>query len=104
MKADEHINDYVHVIVVTYEKHFTSDEIAELISVQQDINNKKPPVLSDHLKSKLAADGVTIQSEILGGCTQVGAKLGGDMAQAIGKEHPEWVKASSSSNDSEPKK
>jgi len=35
---------------------------------------------------------VTIQSEIIGGTTQLGAKLGGDIAKEIEKEHPEYFK------------
>jgi hypothetical protein len=35
---------------------------------------------------------VTIQSEIIGGTTQLGAKLGGDIGKEIEKEHPEYFK------------
>jgi hypothetical protein len=34
----------------------------------------------------------SIQSEIMGGTTQLGAKLGAEIAMEIGKEHPEYVK------------
>jgi hypothetical protein len=32
-----------------------------------------------------------IQSEIIGGTTQLGAKLGGQIGEEIGREHPEWA-------------
>jgi len=90
MKARFNPDDYVTVAVHVYESHFTSNELQELIKVQNDVKASKPPSVSPELKQKLTDEGVTIQSEILGGCTQVGAKLGGEIAQQILEEHPEW--------------
>jgi hypothetical protein len=49
--------------------------------------------VSPELKEKLTSVMPSIQSEILGGCVQVGAKLGAEVGQAIEKEHPEYLKA-----------
>jgi hypothetical protein len=65
-----------------------------LILLRNQIKNSRPPTISDELKQKLAAQLTSIQSEILGGTTQLGAKLGGDIGNEIGKEHPEYFKES----------
>jgi hypothetical protein len=95
MLADTSIDAYINVAIAVYEKYFNQGEIEELIKIQQDRLDQKTPALSDALKAKLTKDGVAIQSEIIGGCTQVGARLGGEFEQELIKEHPEWVQASS---------
>lgn len=104
MMTDASIDEYIVVIVGTYERHFNNEEIEELIQIQADVNDKKTPTISDTLKAKLAKDSVAIQSEIIGGCTQVGARLGGEIAQQIEKEHPEWLKKLDTSDKSDSKK
>lgn len=99
MLSDDSINAYIKLIVSVYEKHFTEAEIEELIQIQQDKLNQKTPVVSDALKAKLAKDGIALQSEIMGGCTQVGARLGGETEQQLMKEHPEWVKSADAGGD-----
>jgi len=94
MRARLNIEDFVNVAVQAYERHFTNEELSEMIQAQRDMNAKKSPSISTHLQEKLAAIQVTVQSEIIGGCTQLGAKLGGDIGQEIGKQHPEWVRKS----------
>jgi hypothetical protein len=103
MSSDTHIDEYIAAIAAVYEKNFNNYEIEEMIQIQQDSNDKRTPVVSDDLKAKLMKDGVTIQSEILGACAQLGAKLGGETSIQIGKEHPEWLKKAPSS-DSDSKK
>lgn len=93
MKARTNIDDYVAVFVSVYEKHFNDDEILELIQIQRDSNDGKTPTVSPKLREKASAIAVTLQSEIMGGCTQVGAKLGGEIGMEISKEHPDWDKA-----------
>ena len=99
MTSDESIDAYINVVVTVYEKHFSEAEIGELIQAQQDKLDQKAPVISDALKDKLAKDGVAIYSEIMGGCTQVGARLGGEIEQQLVKEHPEWVKSADAGGD-----
>ena len=35
----------------------------------------------------------TVMSEVMGGCTRIGAKLGAEIGAEIEKEHPEYTKA-----------
>jgi hypothetical protein len=86
------IDDFIDVYVRVYEKYFSDDEIEELIAAQNQIRKSQRPNLSDELKQKLAAQMVTIQSEIIGGTTQLGAKLGGEIGKEIEIEHPEYFK------------
>jgi len=85
-KVDDFLDIYVHV----YEKHFSDDEVQQLIAVQNQIRSSQPPTFPNALKQKLAAEMVTIRSEIVGGTTQVGAKLGGEIGKEIELEHPEY--------------
>ena len=73
-------------------KSINDAEVEQLIAAQNQIRNSQRPTLPDELKQKLAAQMVTIQSEIIGGTTQLGAKLGGDIGKEIEKEHPEYFK------------
>jgi hypothetical protein len=91
MRARINVDDYVDVVVQTYEKHFDDADLIELIQAQRDTNESKTPSISPHLKEKLNSVLVTVQSEILGGCAQLGAKLGGDIALEIEKERPDWA-------------
>jgi hypothetical protein len=92
MLARIKVDDFMEVYVQAYEKHFTDEEIAELISLQRKKNDVPPPSLSPQLKEKLNAILPTLLSEIMGGCAQVGAKLGGEIGMEIEKEHPEFLK------------
>jgi hypothetical protein len=98
------VDDYLNVIIAVYEKHFNKTEIEELTQIQLDANDSKTPTVSPALKEKLGKEGSTIMSEVLGGCGQVGAKLGADIGQEIGREHPEWVKEVKPAGDAAPKK
>jgi len=91
MHARTNVDDYVNVIVSVYEKHFNNQEIEELIQAQKDANDSKTPTISPELKEKLSKENTAIISEVIGGCGQVGAKLGADIAAEIQKEHPDWV-------------
>lgn len=90
MKARTNLDDYIEVVASVYQKHFSHDEILALIQIQQDAKDGKKPTVSDALRTKLTDNAVAIQSEILGGCTQVGAKLGGEVGTEIAREHPDW--------------
>lgn len=88
LKAD----DFVDLTVKVYEKHFSNDEIEELIQIQRDMNESKTPTVSPHMKEKASAEMSSVMSEIMGSFTQFGAKLGSDVGQEIGTEHPKWLK------------
>lgn len=93
MLARLKVDDFMQVYIQAYEKHFTDAEIAEMISLQSTKKDMPPPSLSPQLKEKFNAVMPTLLSEIMGGCTQVGAKLGGEIGMEIGKEHPEFLEA-----------
>jgi len=95
MLARANLDDFIDVYVRVYEKYFNDDEVKELIALQNQIRSSQPPTISSELKQKLAAQMTSIQSEIMGGTTQVGAKLGGDIGAEIEKEHPEYFKNAS---------
>lgn len=92
MLSDASIDAYIKVIVTVYEKYFNEEETEELIKIQQEKLDGKTPVVSDSLKANLTKNSIVMQSEVMGGCTQVGARLGGEIEQQLIKEHPEWVK------------
>jgi hypothetical protein len=100
MLSDARIDAYVVVVASVYEKHFTNAEIEELTQIQRDSNDKKTPTVSESLKAKLGKDGIAVQSEIMGGCTEVGARQGGEIAQEIAKDHPDWMKTGADLPDS----
>jgi hypothetical protein len=93
MRARTSIDDYVAVFILVYEKHFTNAEILEFIQAQQDMKDKKPATISDQLRDKADSIASTVQSEILAGCSQVSAKLGGQISLELAKEHPDWIKS-----------
>jgi hypothetical protein len=88
LKAD----DFLEVFVPAYEKSFTDDEILELIKLQEKGKDSQPPAPSPHLKEKAASVMPTVMSEIMGGCTRIGAKLGAEIGAEIEKEYPEYIK------------
>jgi hypothetical protein len=90
MLAQYNVDAFLAVAVHVYEAHFTNDELRQLIQAQLDAKASKPVTLSPQLKQKLTENMSAIQSEIIGGCSQVGAKAGADIGQQLQKEHPEW--------------
>jgi hypothetical protein len=104
MVARTNVDDYVNVIITAFEKHYNASEIAALIEAQRDANDSKTPTLSPELKEKVQRESNALASEVVGGCSQLGAKLGADIAQEIEHEHPEWVKQTKPSGGPEPKK
>ena len=94
-------DDFIAVNVQAYESNFTHEELLEMIRAQQNHNAGKPVALSQAMKEKLSASLPTVQSEIMGGYVQVGAKLGGEIGGEIAKEHPDWVKQPATSSGSQ---
>jgi hypothetical protein len=89
------LDDFIDVYVRVYEKHFNDDEVIQLIALQKQIRSSRPQTVSPELKRKLAARMTSIQSEIMGGTTRLGAKLEGDVGAEIEREHPEYLKQTS---------
>lgn len=91
MKARMNPEDFIAIVVQVYEKHFTADELDQLCSVIDSRKEGKPAELPDALKEKFQKNASAIQSEVIGGATQLGARLGAEVGEEIGREHPEWA-------------
>jgi hypothetical protein len=102
MLARAKVDDFLDVYVQVYEKHFSDDEVQQLIAVQNQIRSSQQPTFPNALKQKLAAQMVSIRSEIVGGTTQVGAKLGGEIGKEIELEHPEYFRKAVSTAEKPP--
>jgi hypothetical protein len=88
------VDQFVDVVVAVYEKNFTNRDVLEMIQVQKDVRASRTPAVSPRLQAKLSTAGVSVHSEILGGFTELGYKLGAQIGQEIAKEHPEWMNGS----------
>jgi hypothetical protein len=93
MTARLNVDEFVAVYIRVYEKYLTDEDVLSLIELQkQTKDSSTPPAISPEFKEKLTSLMPSIQSEIMGGCTQIGAKLGGQIDLEIRKEHPEYFK------------
>ena len=92
MSARLDLDDYINVIVAVYEKYLSDEDILRLIAAREAGKGGTPASIPPALVEKLTPLMPSIQSEIMGGTTQLGAKLGAEIAMEIGKEHPEYVK------------
>ncbi|HYP04938.1 MAG TPA: hypothetical protein VER03_01780 [Bryobacteraceae bacterium] len=87
IKAD----DFLAVAAGVYAKYLTNDEILELIRVQQAGQKSPAATVSPELQKKIAEISPKLMGEIVGGCTELGAKLGSQVGDEIAVEHPEWT-------------
>jgi hypothetical protein len=92
MRAQFNADDYVDVFTRVYAEHFTAGELEEMIDALRARQNSQPVTLSPQLAEKIRDSAVQIQSELIGGFTEVGARHGGEIGKEIGKEHPDWVR------------
>ena len=102
MVARSPVDEYLKIVVAAYEKNYSNDDVVELIQVQRDVKAGKTPAISAQLKEKITTAGIAAQSEIMGGFTQLGSKLGGEIGLEIAKEHPEWLKRSDTFTPAKP--
>lgn len=91
MAARISADDFLNVTASVYEKHFTSDEIQQLVVMFKAKQENKPVKAPEALQRKLTAEMPAILSEIAGGTTQVAVKLGSQIGGEIAKEHPEYL-------------
>lgn len=95
MTARYKLEDALEIIVRAYTKYLNNDDLQRMItfveSVKRDPQTAVPP---PELKAKLESVLPSMQGEIVGATTQLGAKLGSEIGMEIQKEHPEWVKIS----------
>jgi hypothetical protein len=92
MAARIKVDDFLGVTARAYEKHFTNDEILDLIALMSARKEGKPVKASAQLQQKLEAEAPAIMGEIMGGATEVAVKLGAQVGGEIAKEHPEYMR------------
>lgn len=92
MLARANVDEFVNVVVTVFETHFNDVEVRQLIAARKADGTAEPSSISPELKQKLERIMPTVLSEIIGGCTQVGAKLGGEIGQEIAREHPDYCR------------
>jgi hypothetical protein len=92
MRAQFKADEYVAVFTRVYAQHFTAGELEEMIDALRARQNSQPVTFSPQLAEKIRGNAVQIQSELIGGFTEVGARQGGEIGKQIGKEHPDWVR------------
>lgn len=86
-------DDYVAVFIHVYAEHYTASELEEMIQAVRARQNSKPVTISPHLAEKIRASDIDVQSEVMGGFAEIGARKGGEIGREIGMEHPDWVKS-----------
>jgi Txe/YoeB family toxin of Txe-Axe toxin-antitoxin module len=94
MEARFNLDDVLEIYVRAYVKYLNKEDVQRMFTLLEAV--KKDPqnvVVPPELKTKLASVLPSLQSEILGGTTQYGAKLGAEIGMEIEKEHPEYTKA-----------
>ena len=91
MAARISVDEFLEVTASVYEKHFTSDQIQQLIAMFKAKQEGKPVTAPEALQQKLTAEMPAILSEIAEGTTQVAVKLGSQIGREIAKEHPEYL-------------
>ena len=84
------VDDFVNVAARAYEKRFSGDELSELVTIVSSQKTETPIKLSPELQKKMVEIQPALMGEIVGGCTEIGAKLGSDIEIELLKEHPEW--------------
>ena len=90
MAARINLDDFLGVVARVYEKHFTSDEVAGLIGAINAKKEGKPARASAQLEQKYLSEMPAMMGEVVGGTTELAAKLSMQVAQEIAKEHPEY--------------
>jgi hypothetical protein len=92
------LQDYLDVYVSVYEKYFTDAEIIELITLQKEKGTSKTLTPSPALKEKLTSVMPSVMGDSVGGCAKIGSKLGAEIGAEIEREHPEYMKPPSNTN------
>jgi len=92
------LQDYLDVYVRVYEKYFTDAEINELIGLGKDKGTSRAASRSPALKEKLTLVMPSVRRDAVGGCEEIGAKLGAEIGTEIEREHPEYMKPPADKN------
>jgi hypothetical protein len=98
MKSKLKVDDFMAIVVHAYEKYLNDDDITQLIALMTDQKGSPAKQPLPELQKKLTSVSPSLQSEILGGGTQLGSKLGAETELEIRKDHPEYFKAPAKPN------
>lgn len=91
LRAQFNPDDFIAVFIRVYAQHFTAGELEEMIAAARARQKSEPVMLSPELREKIRANAIEIDSELMGGFTEAGARLGGKIGIEIAREHPDWV-------------
>lgn len=86
------IDEFLDVVAAIYEKHFTLPEMDEMIRMYHDLAQNRPPQVSDALKQKLNDEIPEIQADMGAGLMELSEKIGGEVAQSVAADHPEYLR------------
>ena len=78
----------------TYEKYLSDENVQELTALQRSQLAGKPVAMTNALKAKLATVARRLIAELMGKCSEIGAKNGMEVGEEITREHPEYVNGS----------
>lgn len=92
MAARINVDDFLDVEARVYEKHFTNDEILELITVMNATKEGKLVKASAQLQQRFLAELPAILGEIAGRDTELAVRLSVQLGSEIGREHPEYIR------------
>ena len=85
------VDEFAAVAAGVYAKYLTNSDILALIAAHESRKDSQPAALSTELQQRLTSLMPKIMGEIVGGCTELGAKIGGAVGREIETEHPELV-------------
>lgn len=88
------VDDFLDVYVNVYEKYFSDDELAELISLREKNKNSQAAVPSPDLKKKLETVMPSLLADSMAECSRISAKLGAEIGAEVEREHPEYTRQS----------
>jgi len=97
MRQRVNLDQFVVATAQVYEKYFTSDELEELAQVQLALKKGQVHTLPPQLAEKLKSNSSFIQRDINTQTSMIGGRLGSEVGKEIEKDHPEWIKAPSTS-------
>jgi hypothetical protein len=94
MAARITVDDFLEAAARIYEKHFTAEEIGQLIAALNAKKAGKVLPAPAQLQQKVAAEMPALLGEIAGATTELTVRIGSEVGGQIGKEHPEYLRLS----------
>lgn len=86
------IDEFLDVVAAIYEQHFSAGELDALSQMYSDLAQNKTPQVPEALRQKLNDEIPDIQAEMGAGLMQLSEKIGGEVAQSVAADHPEYLR------------